>query len=198
MDSGLFFNFYETLGVEPSATADLIESRFRQLARRYHPDNLVTGDRTMFDAVVEAHETLKDSAKRALYHEQHPRHLPPYVDRAGHDDGAAESADGERAIGGGLFDEMGIAGDIAIQNNVLALLYQRRRQNIREPGVGNGELEVLTGCPEEHLEFHLWYLREKGWIAKREDGLLAITIDGVDRAAALYREGVAKRITDQT
>jgi len=198
LDSDLFVNFYETLGVEPGATADLIESRFRQLARRYHPDNLSTGDRAMFDAVVEAHETLKDPARRALYHEQHARRLPPYVDRTSGVDEAPDSDGAERSVSGGLFDEMGIAGDIAVQNNILALLYQRRRQNIKEPGVGNGELEILTGCPEEHLEFHLWYLREKGWIAKREDGLMAITIDGVDRAAAIYREGANKRITDRT
>jgi hypothetical protein len=34
----------------------------------------------------------------------------------------------------------------------------------------------------EHLEFHLWYLREKGWIRRTESGTVAITVEGVDRA----------------
>jgi hypothetical protein len=38
------------------------------------------------------------------------------------------------------------------------------------------------GCPAEHLEFHLWYLKEKGWIKRTESGTLAITVEGVDRA----------------
>ena len=62
------------------------------------------------------------------------------------------------------------------------LLYVKCRQNVRDPGVDNLELERLTRCPAEHLEFHLWYLREKGWIKRTESGRLAITVEGVDRA----------------
>jgi len=42
-------------------------------------------------------------------------------------------------------------------------------------------MENLLACPEEHLEFHVWYLREKGWIERLDNGLLAITASGVDR-----------------
>jgi hypothetical protein len=30
------------------------------------------------------------------------------------------------------------------------------------------------------LEFHIWYLREKGWIQRVENGGFAITVSGVD------------------
>ena len=83
------------------------------------------------------------------------------------------------------------------QNHILTLLYQRRRLNTKEPGVGDAELEDMAFCPAEHLEFHLWYLKAKGWIATGEDGLLAITIDGVDRAARLYQDG-ARLLTDRS
>ena len=43
------------------------------------------------------------------------------------------------------------------------------------------QLERLLGCPSEHLEFHTWYLRQKGWIERLENGQLSITADGVDR-----------------
>lgn len=58
----------------------------------------------------------------------------------------------------------------------------------------------MLGCPVEHLQFHLWYLKEKGWIRKTESGMFAITVEGVDRAnSGLHRETDANRLlTDQT
>ena len=42
------------------------------------------------------------------------------------------------------------------------------------------QMERLLGCPAEHLGFHLWYLREKGWIQRLDNGHIAITAAGVD------------------
>jgi len=42
-------------------------------------------------------------------------------------------------------------------------------------------MERLLGCPSQHLEFPLWYLRQKTWIERLENGLLAITAAGVDK-----------------
>jgi curved DNA-binding protein CbpA len=190
-----FISHYETLEVPPSASLEAIERRFRSLARRYHPDNQSTGDRAKFDALVEAHETLKDAGKRAQYHEEHKHSLPPLPQSAA-DEAATET--GAEPGEGETFDGMGVERDISIQNHILAFLYQKRRRNIREPGVGTVELERVSGCPHDFLEFHVWYLKEKGWIATGEDGLLAITIDGVDRAASIYRESANRLITDQS
>jgi hypothetical protein len=44
------------------------------------------------------------------------------------------------------------------------------------------ELERLLGCPEKHMEFHIWYLKEKGCIERTDTGGFAITADGVDSA----------------
>jgi hypothetical protein len=41
----------------------------------------------------------------------------------------------------------------------------------------------LSDIAREHLEFHLWYLKEKGWIRTLDNGQLAITVEGVDRVA---------------
>lgn len=199
VDDRVFVNFYEIFGLGPDATPEAIERRFRQLARRYHPDNQATGDRAMFDAVVEANETLKDPERRAHYHEQHGHHFPSHAhpaEPAGEADSAAGPDDG--VPHDDFLSEIGIARDLSIQNNILALLYHRRRRHIAEPGIGDAELERLTGCPHEHLAFHLWYLKAKGWIAREEDGQLAITVYGVDRSAAIWRESVNKLITDRT
>ena len=198
MEARIFVDFYEVLELRPNASSEAIAHRFRYLARRYHPDNQATGDRSKFDAIAEAHDVLKDPVKRAQYHEDNQRHLPPFWEQTAADGGRAEPDSAAEAGGREPFvDGFGIDRDISIQNNLLALLYLRRRRNIREPGMGDAELEHLTGCPPEHLEFHIWYLKAKGWIATGEDGLLAITIDGVDRAAQLYKE-TARLITDQS
>ena len=96
-------------------------------------------------------------------------------------------------------DAKGIAQGIDIQNKVLSLLYVKCRRNVREPGIGEFELERLSGCPAEHLEFHIWYLKEKGWIRRNENGTLAITVEGVDRAATEYhRKTTNNLLTDQS
>ena len=41
-------------------------------------------------------------------------------------------------------------------------------------------LEKLLGWPEKILEFHVWYLKEKGWIERTDTGGFAITAEGVD------------------
>lgn len=190
-----FVNHYEALSLTATATAQEIERNFRQLALRYHPDNQATGDREKFDAVLEAHRTLSTASLRARYHADHTDQLPPLWltdDDAGHE---PDPAVGEAEV---FIDGLAIDRDVAIQNHILTLLYQRRRNNIREPGIGEQELEELSGCPSEHLEFHLWYLKSKGWAAKQPDGLMSITIDGVDRAATIFRDLAGRLITDQT
>jgi hypothetical protein len=47
------------------------------------------------------------------------------------------------------------------------------------------DLERLLGCPEEHMKFHIWYLKENGWLQRLDNGTLAITASGVDRVLDL-------------
>jgi curved DNA-binding protein CbpA len=198
MEAKSFINYYEILDASPGDSSGAIERRFRNLARRYHPDNKDTGDRSKFDAVVEAHNTLRDVARRAQYHQDHHHHLPPFSQSVADEGEPAEAVDGEAEEAALFSHNLGIDRDVHVQNNLLILLYLQRRRNIKEPGIGNAELERLSGCPSEHLEFHIWYLKEKGWIGRGEDGLLSITIDGVDRAATIYQESAKKLITDQS
>ncbi|MGH7517520.1 MAG: hypothetical protein ACREOC_08630 [Gemmatimonadales bacterium] len=68
---------------------------------------------------------------------------------------------------------------------ILSLLYTARRNDAERPGIGVLELERLLGCPEQHMTFHLWYLKENGWLERLESGTLAITASGVDRVLDL-------------
>jgi curved DNA-binding protein CbpA len=182
MDAFTFTDYYEILEISPNANSETIERIFRHLAQRYHPDNPETADRPRFDEVVEAHNTLKDPVKRAQYDIQYKSHSSSRVKLA------EEASDGN-----------GIDRDAEIQDKVLSILYVKRRQNISDPGVGDFDLERLSDCPREHLEFHLWYMKQKGWIEKTENGLLAITAEGVDRTnSEHHRKTTTKLLTDQT
>jgi molecular chaperone DnaJ len=59
-------NYYETLGVAKSASADEIKKAYRKLAHKYHPDK-GQGNDAQFKEVNEAYQVLSDSAKRSQY-----------------------------------------------------------------------------------------------------------------------------------
>lgn len=62
-------DYYETLGVRPTDSAENITQAYRQLARQYHPDtNPGNSDAaTRFKEINVAYQTLSDPAKRAQY-----------------------------------------------------------------------------------------------------------------------------------
>lgn len=157
-------DFYEVLQVSPRADRETIERVFRHLAHRYHPDNLDSGDADRFTEVVNAHTVLSDEMQRAKYDAR-------YEDR--------------RQIRWRIFNQdttaSEVASDTRIRIAILSLLYVARRNNLREPGLGTIEFERMLGCATSTLEFHLWYLRENGWVTRLESGHLAITAAGVDK-----------------
>jgi len=66
-----FQDYYETLGVARTASAEEIKQAFRKLARIHHPDvakNKAAGE-AKFKEINEAYEVLSDPAKRRRYDE---------------------------------------------------------------------------------------------------------------------------------
>jgi curved DNA-binding protein CbpA len=183
MESSEFVDYYEVLKISPNADSGAIERMFRYLAQRYHPDNRDTGDRLRFDVILEAHNTLRDPVTRARYDIQHKNH-----------------SDFRWRVAEEASDSKGIERDVDIQNKMLSVLYVKRRQNVSDPGIGYVELERLLDCPAEQMVFHVWYLKEKGWIGRTENGMLAITVEGVDRANSEHHRNTInkKLLSDQS
>src|SRR5580700_11120134 len=71
-----FKDYYQTLGVTRTASADEIRKAFRTLARQYHPD--VAKDKNKkraeekFKEINEAYEVLGDPEKRKKYDDLGP------------------------------------------------------------------------------------------------------------------------------
>ena len=62
-------DYYKTLGVEKTASADEIKRAFRKLAMKYHPDRNAddAGAEAKFKEVNEAYAVLSDKDKRRQY-----------------------------------------------------------------------------------------------------------------------------------
>jgi curved DNA-binding protein CbpA len=159
-----FVDYYELLQVSPNADEETIQRVFRHLAKKHHPDASTQGDPEHFNRLLDAYRTLTDVTLRAAYDVTYQRHWDQTWRVA------AESSTAHV-----------VTDDVSCRERLLALFYAQRRRNMRNPGMGQVELERVMDLPFEHLSFHLWYLREKGWVQRLETGLLAITADGVDQ-----------------
>lgn len=163
MTDQLFVDHYETLQLSPSADADTVARVYRLLAKRFHPDNSTSGDAEMFDAVTKAYGVLSNTERRAKYdvaYDKGKGHQWRIFDQHSASDGREE--------------------DRRIFHGVLSVLYIARRRDPENGGLGPVHLERMLGVPREHLEFPLWYLKQRGWIETLSNGPIAITVDGVD------------------
>jgi hypothetical protein len=165
MSANEFVDYYELLQLSPNADSETIERIFRHLAKKFHPDNVDFADNDHFVQIVEAHRTLIDPETRAGYDVRYQ----DYWNRKWRL--AAEASDGS-ALGN----------DQVTRERLLSLLYVQRRRNMKSPGLGEHEMAHLLGTPPELVEFHLWYLKAKGWVERLETGHLGITALGVDQA----------------
>jgi curved DNA-binding protein len=163
MEREVFVDYYEILQLSQRADQETIERVYRLLAKRYHPDNRKTGDAQKFDALVKAYRALSDPERRAGYDAKYE----------------AENSN-QWNIFSNTSPSEGAEEDRRIYQAILSMLYTARRRDAGNAGVGIFQMEKLLGVPEKYLEFHIWYLREKGWIQRVENGGFAITVSGVD------------------
>ena len=174
MDRGDFTDYYEILQISPNAQPATIHRVYRLLAQHYHPDNKETGDVETFTQVLEAFRTLEDPERRAAY------------------DIAHKAVNGHKWK---VFDQtasvQGIEGEKSKRIAILSLLCTKRIQEPDSPTLTILQMEDLMGCPREHLELSLWYLKESGRITRGDSGKYVITAKGFETLED-NREAAAK------
>ena len=164
MSANEFVDYYELLQLSPNADAETMEHTFRYFAKKFHPDSTKSADTDRFRLIVEAHRTLSDPEARAGYDAK-------YQDYWNRKWRIAAEASSSSAF----------SDDQVTRERLLSLLYVQRRRYMNNPGIGGHEMARLLCTPPELVEFHLWYLKAKGWVERLETGLLAITAAGVDQ-----------------
>ena len=112
-----FKDYYQLLGVEPSATAEEIKKAYKRQARRYHPDVSKEKDAEQkFKEVAEAYEVLKSDDKRREYDQLRTQGArggngqftpPPGWESASHYSSAADQAGGFSDFFESLFGRQG-------------------------------------------------------------------------------------------
>lgn len=156
-----FVDYYELLQLSPNADTDTVQRVFRLLAQRYHPDNKDTGNEPVFQQLLKAYHTLSDAASRAAYdaaHRQQSRLNWKTFDQNDEPNSAAS----ERKK----------------REGILGILYRKRQFSPSQPGMNVREMEDVLGIAREHLEFALWFLKEKGDLRSGDNGRFMITIQG--------------------
>jgi curved DNA-binding protein CbpA len=158
-------DYYEVLQVNSKADPDMIHRVYRLLAQRFHPDNPETGNQDAFRKLLEAYRVLSDPEQRASYDIKHGS---------------------QNQLRWRIFDQSNaLSGRVTEQRKregILSILYTRRVNEPAQPAMNLMEMEDLLGCPREHLEFSLWFLKEKGFVVKSDNGRFAITVAGAEEA----------------
>jgi curved DNA-binding protein CbpA len=157
-------DYYETLQISANAEPDTIHRVYKLLAQRFHPDNAESGNAGRFREISDAYRVLSNPEERARYDATYERQRQARWQLASYSKSADSDLDAE----------------VQLRLTILEVLYTKRRVEPQQPGVFNIELEKLTGCPREHLEFTTWYLVQKKLIQRTDNSLLAITVDGID------------------
>ncbi len=164
MGENSFVDYYELLQVSSNADTDTIERVFRHLAKKLHPDNKESADPDKFRFIVEAHRTLSNPETRAGYDVKYQEYWDSKWKLA------------SEANRGTAFDN-----DQETRESLLSLLYVQRRRDPRHPGLSDFDMSRLLDKPFELVEFHVWYLKAKGWVERLDTGQLAISAIGVDQ-----------------
>jgi curved DNA-binding protein CbpA len=163
MSQDSFDDYYEVLQVSPNAQPETVQRVYRLLAQLYHPDNKETGNKQLFEQVLQAYRVLSDPEKRAAYDIDHR---------------------GATGLKWKIFDQsnavQGLEGEKRKRLGILSLLCTKRMNEPAQPTLTIVELEQLLGVPREHLEISLWYLRETGRIQRGDSGKYLLTVKGLE------------------
>jgi curved DNA-binding protein len=158
-------DYYEIMQLSPNADSETIHRVYRLLAQRYHPDNADTGNSELFVQLTEAFQALSDPERRAAYDARHSS---------------------EKQLRWKIFDQEAVATGPEVEKRkrqgILALLYATTVKDPERASMTVHTFEDLLGCPREHLEAALWYLKGKGYVQRTDAGRYTLTVHGFEEA----------------
>ena len=156
---------YEIMQLSPNADHETVHRVYRLLAQRYHPDNAESGNSELFVQLTAAFQILSDPEKRAAYDARHTT---------------------QKKLRWKIFDQAVVATGPEVEKRkrqgILALLYAVTVKDPERASMTVHSFEDLLGCPREHLEAALWYLRGKGYVQRTDGGRYTLTINGFEEA----------------
>jgi curved DNA-binding protein len=158
-------DYYEIMQLSPNAGHETIHRVYRLLAQRCHPDNTDTGNAELFVQLTTAFQVLSDPEKRAAYDARHST---------------------EKQLRWKIFDQAVVATGPDVERRkrrgILGLLYAATVQDPERASMTVHAFEDMLGCPREHLEAALWYLRGKGYVQRTDGGRYTLTVNGFEEA----------------
>jgi len=175
-------DFYEVLGVDRSAGKDEIKKKFRELAKKYHPD-LNKDNKSAegkFREVSEAYEVLEDDEKRKMYDAYGHAGVDPNM--------AGGAGQGGNPFQGGSYYGNPFGGGFGGQQDIFDFLNNINQQFTQQSRRGMGQdvefamrlsfLEAVNGC-SKNFDFDFFVVNGN----KRERRKKSVTVDippGVD------------------
>jgi curved DNA-binding protein CbpA len=159
--AGKFQDHYITLGVDPDADSETIQIAYAKLIEKYGPEG--DADPQKLEVINSAYETLSDPELRKEF-----------------DKVKGVSRDRGRPMFTGVefFDILGH--QVGLRGALLSVLYDRRRTNPFNPALSMRHLEAMLETDIEALNFALWYLKQRGFVAPDDKSSLQITAAGMD------------------
>ena len=158
-------DYYEIMQLSPNADHETVHRVYRLLAQRYHPDNTDTGNAELFVQLTEAFQILSDPEKRAAYDARHST---------------------QKKLRWKIFDQAVVATGPEVEKRkrrgILALLYAATVKDPERATMTVHAFEDMLGCPREHLEAALWYLRGKAYVQRTDGGRYNLTVLGFEEA----------------
>ena len=157
-DSSTRVDHYTVLQVSPTAEPCMIEGAYDFLSRRFSPSNPATANPQIYERLAAAYEVLSDPLKRTEYESER---------KVSKDGGAVIKGERNRKLISNTRQEM------------LEMLYWRRVESPYKPVITIHEFESILKLPKEQMEFNLWFLRDKGLIARSDNACFVVTAEGV-------------------
>lgn len=160
--AGKFQDHYAVLGIEPAAASDAVQAAYSKLAAKHNPRG-DTPDEEKFKAVNQAYEVLSDPGARQAFDELR---------------GGPKQEAPPKFSGPEFFEA--ISGELTRRQCLLCMLYDRRRLKPATPGLSLRQIESMMQITHEELQFSIWYLKQRGYVASDDKSNVTITVQGME------------------